>query len=237
MIHPVECSGCGAPVPLATTSPVPCRHCGAPVHLPSEHVALAASLARGEDELRAADALWKTLPSPRSPRAARLIGFGMCAVVLVCTFVWAFVLLPRFGRPGFSMVFFVLVPSLVAMQLGLEWLACGSPYARLEQSITASVDPRFPEVVLCRHCGAPLTLHEHALFARCAYCGAHNLVRHPKPAAYRYVSQVARVGKEQLAEAIAAVRMIFLQRRIVRWVGVGASLCIVGVLAFALRNT
>lgn len=237
MLQPIECTGCGAPVPLATTSPVPCRHCGAPVHLPAEHVALAASLARGEVDLRAADEIWRTLPPPRSRGSARLIGFGMCAVVLVCTFVWAFVVLPRFGRPGFTMVFFVMVPSLATMQLGLEWLACGAPYARLEQSIQASVDPRFPEVALCRHCGAPLTLHEHALFARCAYCGAHNLVRHPKPAAYRHVGTVARVGKEQLAEAIATVRTIFLQRRIVRWVGVGASACIVAVLAFALRNT
>jgi DNA-directed RNA polymerase subunit RPC12/RpoP len=161
----------------------------------------------------------------------------MCAVVVVCTFAWAFVVLPRFGRPGLSMVFFVLVPSLATMQLGLEWIASGAPYARLEQSITASVDPRFPEIVLCRHCGAALTLHEQALFARCAYCSAHDLVRNPKPAAYRYVRSVSQVGREQLAEAISALQTIFFQRTIVRWVGGGMSVAIIAVLAFLLRNT
>jgi hypothetical protein len=62
-------------------------------------------------------------------------------------------------------------------------------------------------------------------------------VRDPKPAAYRYVRAVSQVGREQLAEAIAALRTILIQRTIVRWMGIGISVVLVAVLSFALRNT
>lgn len=210
-------------------------HCRHSVELPALSVELASRTARGQEDLRAADALWKIMPAPRTRALAWGVGFGLGGMVFGSMASWA-LLVRTHGHPGRSFVFFVVMPVLSVLVLLLDWAAAGAPFARIEHSLQASFDPRFPEICLCRRCMAPITLEPHCLFARCTYCSAHNLVRNPKPAAYRYSAAVSEAGKEQLADAIAAARTIHGQRRLVRAMAGCMSAAIVLTLALALWN-
>lgn len=234
-LAPIECHGCGAPVPLVAAPTTRCAHCRAEVAIPAGHARLAMDLARAEADVRAADEVWKTLPSPRGPNAGRWIVAGLVSTVLGTSALWAVVGV-RSGHFGITLVTIVLAPSLAAMCVAIDWLAGGAPWARLESDWSAGVDARFPEVALCRGCGAPLSVHAHAIVARCAHCRADNLVRRLRPAAYRYARAATVAGHADLAEAIAAARTIFEQRAILRPVTIVISAALVALFGWLLHD-
>jgi DNA-directed RNA polymerase subunit RPC12/RpoP len=233
-LREITCSTCGAPVPLAAESPTSCAHCGRAVELPVFHVELHRKMLAGAAHLAQADALWRALPPPM-PRWVEPAFMG-ATVVGVTTLVvsWASTLGHHGMEPGRAFALFVLAPTFVALQLGLELLAWWSPFARLEQRFSASQDSRFPEVARCRICGAPITVSPQAVLTRCAYCGSDNLVRRLTSATFRRARETAEQGRQQIDEAIANLRTLGQQRAFVRWLGPGIMIPLYGLLLFVL---
>lgn len=236
MLRHLACAGCGAPVPLGPEPVAQCRHCGHATELPREHVELFAQAARGEAQLEQADRLWRTLPRTMPLVLPKLFAPLTCALVLGLTVTWAAVGRSMLGGPGFSFVVLVLLPAFVAVQLGLELLAYWSPYARLVVDMSALRDPGYPELLLCRYCGAALEVLRDRVVARCAYCRVDNLTEKPRKAAFDRARALDAHGKTQLDDAIASLRMLRMQRAIVRWVGAGTMTALWLVLAFALHG-
>ncbi len=236
MLSPIQCGGCGAPVPLAAEPRVRCRHCGEEVALPATHVALFAQATQGEAHLAQADAIWRTLPPPMPRWLPKAFVVVCVTAVIGLTVLWAVVGRTLLGGPGNSFVYLVMLPVLVGLQLGLELLAYGSPYARLVLDYSALCDPGFPEVLCCRECGAALTVRTDRVVARCAYCRVDNLVTSPKRAAFKRAHGLAREGRAQVDDAIATLRMLRTQRAVVRWVGGGVCAGVWLILAFALHG-
>lgn len=145
-------------------------------------------------------------------------------------------MLPPLGGPGRSFALYALAPSLLAAHAGLELLAFWSPLARLEARFTAIRDPHYPKLALCRSCGAPLTIGLGAILARCAYCGVDNLLRMLRRAAFQRGREADEQGRAQLDDAVANVRMLREQRRLVRGIGLTTILGLIGVMAIALWN-
>lgn len=235
-LAPIFCERCGAPVPLAPKSPTRCAHCDASVDLPIGHVELLARTLRGQEQLKAADEFWGSMPRPMPSNMARVFVVGVVAMVFAFVLLWAFVFLHSVGGPGRGFALFAFNPSLLGGYLGLEMLAFWSPYARLESSLSATCDPRFPEVALCRHCGAPLSVTRESIFTRCPYCGTDNLVRVLRPQAVQKAQAIATQGRAELDAAIANLQMLRMQRSVVRWVGVPITLGLMALMTTALWN-
>jgi hypothetical protein len=221
-------------VPLAPQSPTACRHCGVMVDLPPEHVALLARTITGREQLAAADALWRSMPMPMPAWFPRAFVVLTVAGVSGLTVAWAIWGLRALGGPGRSFLLLVMYPVMAALYTGLEMLAYWSPFARLETAHSALRDPGFPELLLCRTCGAALSVEPAAIVTRCAYCRTDNLLRRPRPLAYEKAKAIAARGRADLDEAIANLRALRLQRSIVRWVGVGSIVGVLGLLTIKL---
>ncbi len=156
------------------------------------------------------------------------------AGVSLLTVAWAIWGLRALGGPGRSFLLMVMYPVMAALYLGLELLAYWSPFARLEMAHSALRDPGFPELLLCRTCGAALSVEPAAIATRCAYCRTDNLLRRPKPAAYAQAKAIATHGRADLDEAIANLRTLRMTRSIVRWVGLGSIAAVLGLLTIKL---
>lgn len=154
--------------------------------------------------------------------------------VLTLTVAWAIWGLRALGGPGRSFVVLVMYPVMAALYVGLELLAYWSPFARVEAAHSALSDPSFPELLLCRTCGAALSVEPAAVVTRCAYCRTDNLLRHPRPAAYTKAREIGKRGRANLDEAIANLRTLYTQRGVVRWVGGGVIAAVLVLLTAAL---
>jgi len=236
-VRPVGCSSCGAPVPLSPSNPTPCRHCGASVTLPATHVELYRRVTQGEAHLRAADALWRSMPRPMPKGAEKLFALGIVGVIVAAVLLWLTTGMSLLGSPGFSFVMMVMLPTFVATHLGFELLAYWAPYARLEMDLSAERDLAYPKLALCRCCGAALTVTDQTIATRCAFCGADNLVRTLKPAAFRRVHEVSTAGRTQIDEAIATLWMLRQQRAMVRWISPALMIPLFVIMAISLWNS
>lgn len=214
---PVICTSCGAPVPLAAVSPTHCAHCGAEVALPALHVDLFSRLTAGAANLAEGERLWRSLPRPLPRFLPAALFSAMPVFVVACIVMWARFAPPE--HPGRFAALLIIAPTMLALQVALELLAYWSPLQRLEVRFSAQRDPARPKLLLCRQCGAPLTPRAEAIMLRCAYCSTDNLVRALTLASYRHAREVSEGGRAQLDEAIANIRMLAMQKTIVRIVG------------------
>jgi DNA-directed RNA polymerase subunit RPC12/RpoP len=211
----LRCPRCGADVPLGAADEARCVHCGAGVPLPEAHRQLQA-LQREDDATRSrAHALFASLDSP-----PWLVTRVIAAVFDQPMFVfWIF-----FGVPvGLASIFAGLVVGdragstllLTAATFGSLFVLTFLPrsfgiYANrrtgARRVLLGGLQARPPKSpggpASCRECGAPLDVHEGALVARCAYCGADNAVRVRTPFLDR-TRRAVRTAAHTIDEAAA----------------------------------
>jgi hypothetical protein len=217
-VAPLECPGCGAPVPLATDVEVRCRHCDGVVRLPRAHVALHREKARARELRRAVDAIWRKMPPSMPPWAPQLVLWGLIATTMALTAV--VIVLWATGKYGWSvreaLVLGIFGPIFVLIYGMIELLAYWSPYERLVTELTAVRDERFPDLALCRNCSAALTVEVGDLGATCSYCGIESLLGRIRSVTRRRVARETEHARTDLKKAAETAEMLRLQRKIVR---------------------
>jgi hypothetical protein len=208
-----DCPSCGAPLPAAPDGgESKCEFCGKASTTESGGAAeLAARKSR-----EAAEALFKTLGQPPSwsqrvavvlanpwvwtlgfPFAlAALLRVAVLPVQAICS-AWEKATHERLLHVASPTVGWLIDVGLVASAglLLLVWSLLGKRVdARRElQALLASKPPSTPGgPAQCRHCNAPLVVAAGALGARCASCGADNLVMLPEA----WVARAKKLGHE-----------------------------------------
>jgi hypothetical protein len=215
---PVECSGCGAPVPLGTEEETRCRYCGGAVRLPLSHVALHRERQAARELRRGTDEIWRSLPRPMPSWAPRLVLWLIIGGTMVLTAV--VIVLWASGKYGWSvreaLVLGIFLPIFVMIYGIIEVLAYWSPYERLVTEMTATRDERFPDTALCRGCGAALTIEVGDVAATCSYCGVESLLGRIRAVARRRVARESAEALLGLKKAAETADMLRIQRKILR---------------------
>jgi predicted Zn-ribbon and HTH transcriptional regulator len=195
-LSPLECSKCGATVPLEAESSVTCPYCNNQVSVPPEYIDWRKeNECRLETEEELAE-LHQSLGRPPTAFQKSIVRAtsGSCAGGCLAVFLGAFL-----GQFAF-LILWVFVQSLTFLNLGrlgvsllvvTPYLAVilASVYSlfKLRQKTVAQINLQARLVAqrpiheggpaTCRRCGATLAVSASKVSATCHYCHSHNLVR------------------------------------------------------------
>lgn len=237
MIAPLQCLSCNAPLVVVNAPSVPCTFCGTSNPIPQQYRDELRLTRELDDATQNAAREWARLNQKSVPRwlfvCAALTPFILMSsglgVVLVAGLMRT---VSRSTLPLASSIgiWIPLIPlTAMAALVGIKMiLVSGAAYVGAAFAAAPPAAPGAPPN--CRLCGAPLTINEGDLLARCIYCKADSIL-YLDESSMRVLQGRVGLARLSLAQAMAALaakaRIISLQIR-------GRALIVFGLLILPL---
>lgn len=224
-LRPLQCTGCGAAVPLVDAPRAPCPFCQHEVVAPPAYIEAVAARRELVAARQRAEPRWKKLEAGSSVWW-KIIGAG--AMALAPPVMTAIGLGAEPAHATASVFALFTLPAMFPGGVVFVWGATSDISHRGIRSQLAARPPREPgSLPSCRECGAPVAIAPGEISCTCLYCGTDSIVTD--------VPLGAIVGERQEAlETLAdATRAVRVRAWLVRLAVLGTAAFLTGV-AFAL---
>ncbi len=200
-LQPLNCSNCGAGVPLNEAS-MECSHCRTAFPVPPEYQEIRHLRQLANEKIRRAQTYWKTASIATSDVVLGMAVFLAIWLIVCLVLMISWIGTPKIAPfdeflevykvPGLTLIFWIGTLVFIAISISLKFKRRLPQIERLEASTRA-------ETISCSNCGGAVGFQAGQFGALCGYCGVDIFRVKVAQAAVRTEGETAERASDRLS--------------------------------------